>query len=575
MSRYFLILLISCTILIIPAEAQNQNTIQPNLKPGRVYNIKEVPESWFNFVFPSRTIWGENAVICWESFTPETSFGAEVGSLQSDECLIYVLKGPVTLNPGESKTVLHETDCFFLEKGNNCVLSSGFDSAELLVIQWPVIPMFVSMKFWQEKTLPPASISPSSAPSVPPGKVIRLRELGMSDIAKNVRGRFVQGKRGQICDLVYAPNAVFSPREATEEEYLYVLQGTLNKTINNETVSMKEGDVMYIPAGMVHGSKAGPYGCRIMALITPSRNEYAETYKKQSEKINKLVYPGAKPEVVIDGATTEPKITNLAEGPSWIHGKLFFSNQSAGIYVVDSDGSCKLITKDIETCGTTPLNNGNLAVCDLSQKRILEVSPEGKIIKTLADSARGLPAGNPNDIISDAKGGLYVTVNDFTGMLKQTNVVVYISSQGNLTRLINYNDIDFPNGIALSSDGSKLFIGSNETVVWMFDVHADGTISNKRPYAYINLAEKQIGRADAKSFADGMEIDSRGNLYITSQAGIQVFDNTGGYIGTIQIPSFISNLAFGGEDLKTLYITASGKVYSLKMNVPGLRYPLR
>jgi len=153
--------------------------------------------------------------------------------------------------------------------------------------------------------------------------------------------------------------------------------------------------------------------------------------------------------------------------------------------------------------------------------------------------------------------------------------VVYISSQGKLSKLTNYNDIDFPNGIALSSDCSKLYIGSNETVVWMFDVHADGTISNKRPFAYINLAVKQIGRADAKSLADGMEIDSQGNLFITSQAGIQVFDNTGGYIGTIQIPSFISNLAFGGEDLKTLYITASGKVYSLKMNVPGLRYPIR
>ena len=568
-------LLFAVILITIPIEAQEQNPGEPNLEPGKVYSLKELPESWFNFAFPSRTIWGKNAILCWESFDPGASFGAAVGSLQSEECLVFVLKGPVTLNPGKDETVLHETDGIFLEKGSDCNLTSGPDSAELLMIQWPVIPLFVSMNLWQQKTAPPAAIPPGAEPSVSPGKVLRLREFGMCDMAKNIRGRFIQGKRGQLCDLIFAPGAVFPPVQASEEEFLYVMQGTLEKTIDGKTVSMQEGTVMYIPVGIVHGAKAGPYGCRLMALITPARTAYMEAYKKQSEMIHTLMSPDVKPEVVVDGAATEPKITDLAEGPSWINGKLYFSNQSAGIHVVDSDGSCKLITKGIKTCGTTTLPNGNLAACDLSQKRIVEVSLEGKIVKTLADSASGLPAGNPNDIVSDTKGGFYVTVNDWTGKTEKTDVVVYIDPKGKVLRLTDYRDINFPNGIALSPDGSRLFIGSNETVIYVFDVHADGTISNKRPFAYINLGLRQIGRADAKSFADGMEIDSLGNLYIASQAGIQVFEATGGYIGTIQMPSFISNLAFGGEDGKTLYVTALGKVYSLKMNVPGQQYPTK
>jgi len=551
-----------------------QVNIEPNMEPGKVYNLDEIPKGWFDSYFPNRSIWGENVLLSWLSFAPEASYGAATGDLQAEECMIYVLKGPITLNPGDDEIVLHETDCTFLGKGDKCILTSGPDSAELLMIQWPVIPLFISMKMWQDKTEPLPAIPPLSKPLESQEEITRLREIGMLDIAKNVRGRFVQGKRGQICDLVLTSDAVFGPVKAAEEEFLYVLQGTLEKNINGKTVSMREGDVMYIPSGMVHGTKAGPYGCRVMVLITPARTEYADAFEKQGKKLDRLVSPGVKPEVYIDGSKTEPNFIG-AEGASWMNGKLYFSSQQSGVHAVDSDSSLKLITKDIGTCGTAPLPNGNLAVCDLTNKRIIEISTEGEIVKILADSKGGLPNGNPNDLTTDAKGGVYVTVNDWTGKGEKTDVVVYINPKGKLIRLTDYREINFPNGIVLSPDGSKLFVGSDETIVYMFDVQADGTISNKLPFAYINLGLQQIGKEDAKSMADGMIIDSAGNLYITSQAGVQVFDNSGGYLGTIQMPASASNIDFGGENLKTLFLTARDKVYSLKMNVAGVQYPIR
>ena len=61
-------------------------------------------------------------------------------------------------------------------------------------------------------------------------------------------------------------------------------------------------------------------------------------------------------------------------------------------------------------------------------------------------------------------------------------------------------------------------------------------------------------------------------LYVTSDAGVQIFNQVGEFIGTIQLPTFAANLSFGGTDMKTLYLTSGNKVYSLKMNVPGVSF---
>lgn len=561
-------LIIACSVISVTAVAQEQVKIEPNLEPGKVYNAVEMPESWYIGFLGAfgikgatiRTAWGKNFMMHQVIVCPESYFSIPYGI---EESLLYVIKGPLTFTEGEKNTLLHDSDCVFFGKYPRRNITTDLDKAEFLLVTWPVIPRYVSMKLMQAN--PPDAIPPSSEPSEAFGEVIRLSKLGMFTIAKNVLGRLVQGNRGQICDMVLLKNAVYPSLEASGEEFLFVLQGTLEKNIGRKTVTMKEGDAMYITKGMIHGAKAGPYGCRILSIISPARTEYAKAFKEQGKKLELIVSPGVKPKVLIENWQIY-----AAEGPSWINGKMYFSSQGYGVHVLNSDGTYKLITKSLRTCGTAPMPNGNLAVCDLAKLRVIELSPEGEIVKVLADSSSGLPDGNPNDLTVDAKGGIYVTVNDQWGKFQKSNVVVYINPKGKVLRLTDYQDIDFPNGIALSHDGSRLFVGSNETVVWMFDIQqADGTITNKRLFAYINLELYNVGMPGAKSKADGMKFDSDGNLYITSQNGIQVFDKAGGYIGTILIPTFVANLGFGGDDLKTLYLTGGQNIYTLKVNVPG------
>ncbi len=567
---FFLVFLL---ITLFVSDSLAQVNIEPNLDPGKVYNLGTLPKTWFDFVFPSRAIWGKNATICWFSYGPESSLPSS-GVVESEEYLIYVIKGPVTIQTNKGEKVLHDTDCVLFKKGDRCQVSTGPDSAELIEINWPVMPWIVSMKFFSDKTPTSTAIPPSTIPTLPPDSTICLRKIEKVTLGKNILGRLIQGERGQLCNFTLLADAVVPSVRSGGEEFLFVMRGSLEKDMNGETVQMNEGDVMYLPEGTVHGTKVGQYGCEILSLVTPVTGDYIDKYEQASKKIRNIV-PLVEPDVVVDGMKLDPIMSGNAEGPSWVNGKLYFSDQQAGVYVVNSDGSCKLITHDIRTCGTSPLPNGNLAVCDLTNKRVLEITLDGEIVKVLADSTNGLPKGNPNDLATDSKGGLYVTVNDFTGTLNKTNAIVYINPEGKLIRLTDYNDIFFPNGIALSADGSRLFVSSHEKVLWMFDVKDDGSISNKRPFAHFIPSDSQIGRANTMSMTDGIEIDALGNIYVATAmvGGIQVFGKTGKYIGTIKIPS--TNLVFGGEDLKTLYVTASGKVFSLKMNVPGMQYSVR
>jgi gluconolactonase len=70
---------------------------------------------------------------------------------------------------------------------------------------------------------------------------------------------------------------------------------------------------------------------------------------------------------------------------------------------------------------------------------------------------------------------------------------------------------------------------------------------------------------------DGMKVDVEGNLYITGGGGLWVVDPAGRHLGTIPFPELPANLAFGDDDLRSIYVTARTSIYRLRINVPGIR----
>src|SRR5262245_25563041 len=195
-------------------------------------------------------------------------------------------------------------------------------------------------------------------------------------------------------------------------------------------------------------------------------------------------------------------------------------------------------------------------------------------IQILADNYQGKPLQGPNDVTIDSKGRLFFT--DLPGA-----AVYRIDAPGKLTSILAAPDIQRPNGIQISPDDKTLYvIEANQAeggarMIRAYDLQPDGTVRNMR--VHYNFYP---GRS-----ADGMSIDTQGNLYasagmnqlrgtsetLATKTGVYVISPQGKLLKFIPIPEdFITNNAFGGPDMKTLYITAGKTLYKVRTDVAGL-----
>ena len=195
-------------------------------------------------------------------------------------------------------------------------------------------------------------------------------------------------------------------------------------------------------------------------------------------------------------------------------------------------------------------------------------------MEVLADNYQGKPFVGPNDVTIDSKGRLYFT--DLPG-----GAVYRFDGPGHLVRILAAPDVQRPNGIQISPDDKQLYlIEANQAeggarMIRAYDLRPDGTVANMR--VHYNFYP---GRS-----ADGMSIDTQGNLYasagmnqlrgtsetLANKAGVYVISPQGKLLKFIPIPEdFITNNAFGGPDMKTLYVTAGKTLYKVRTDVAGL-----
>ena len=195
-------------------------------------------------------------------------------------------------------------------------------------------------------------------------------------------------------------------------------------------------------------------------------------------------------------------------------------------------------------------------------------------MEVLADNYQGKPFVGPNDVTIDGKGRLYFT--DLTG-----GAVYRIDGLGQLARILAVPEIQRPNGIQISPDDKQLYLieangaAGGARLIRAYDLHPDGTVGNMR--VHYNFSP---GRS-----ADGMSIDTQGNLYasagmnqlrgtsetLDTKTGVYVISPQGKLLKFIPIPEdFITNNAFGGPDMKTLYVTAGKTLYKVRTDVAGL-----
>ena len=195
-------------------------------------------------------------------------------------------------------------------------------------------------------------------------------------------------------------------------------------------------------------------------------------------------------------------------------------------------------------------------------------------VEVLADQVDGKPLIGPNDVTIDGKGRLYFT--DLPG-----GAVYRIDAPGKVARILAAPDVQRPNGIQVSPDDRKLYLieangaQGGARMIRSYDLQADGTVRNMK--VHYNFYP---GRS-----ADGMSIDTQGNLYasagmnqlrgtsetLDNKTGVYVISPEGKLLKFIPIPEdFITNNAFGGPDMKTLYVTAGKTLYKVRTEIAGL-----
>src|SRR5439155_2640351 len=124
-----------------------------------------------------------------------------------------------------------------------------------------------------------------------------------------------------------------------------------------------------------------------------------------------------------------------------------------------------------------------------------------------------------------------------------------------------------PNGIAVSPDERHLYVGNwdpRRKVVMRHDVAADGSVSG-------GAVLHDMTDAPGEDAIDGIKVDERGNLYVCGPGGIWVLSPQGERLGLLELPENPHNLAWGGDDARTLYVTALTSVYRMRLGIPGVR----
>src|SRR5581483_2605006 len=276
-----------------------------------------------------------------------------------------------------------------------------------------------------------------------------------------------------------------------------------------------------------------------------------------------------------EDATIECVATGFrfTEGPIWFAEEkhLLFSDIPANqILKLTSDRRVEIFRQPSgNSNGLTRDKERRLIACEHSNRRITRTEKDGSIT-VLADKFQCKRLNSPNDVVVKSDGAIYFTDPPYgikPDQQEQPIQGVYRLSPDGRELIVVATDFERPNGLAFSPDEKKLYIddSSHRRHIRVFDVQADGSLSNGRIFHDMNVREA--------GSPDGMKVDIYGNIYCTGAGGVWVFDPEGNHLGIIVTPEKPSNCAWGGEDWKSLYITACTSVYKIQVNIPGIKVP--
>lgn len=257
------------------------------------------------------------------------------------------------------------------------------------------------------------------------------------------------------------------------------------------------------------------------------------------------------------------------EGPEAdAEGNIYFTDiPNNKIHIWTTDGELKLFRDNSGGANGLYFDQyENLFICEGVNRQVTMIDKDGNKA-VIADRYDGKRFNSPNDLWIDPKGGIYFTdprYGSHDGRELDGFWVFYITpDRQNVIKVID--DLEKPNGVLGSPDGKRLYVADRSgNANWTYDINADGTLSNKQFFS--------------EEGSDGMTMDSRGNIYISSPRNepdyaVSIYSPEGEKLGEIITPEKPGNMHFGGKDGRTLFIPARTSLYAIDMLVEGAVTP--
>ena len=223
--------------------------------------------------------------------------------------------------------------------------------------------------------------------------------------------------------------------------------------------------------------------------------------------------------------------------------------------------------------GLTRDLQGRLLAAEHDSRRVTRQEPDGSIT-VVANSFNGQRLNRPNDVIVKSDGAIYFT-DPWTSPLPReqwdltfSGVYRVTPDLGTLTLLVG--DFIVPNGLAFSPDESVLYINdTRKGHIRAFDMLPNGTLAIQSERVFADLS------GDRPGVPDGMKVDVEGNVYCGGSGGVWVLDPSGKHLGTIAHgETATTNVAFGGDDWKTLFFTSRNTLGSVQCKIAGAPVPV-
>jgi gluconolactonase len=369
---------------------------------------------------------------------------------------------------------------------------------------------------------------------------------------------------GQFVKGFNAPNRVVIAREAVPGQRIQIAVFGANGPLSNPP-----GNFVWVRSATLDFFKRGRLGLLGETKAAVTRIDPA---------LDAIVPDGLMVEKLAGGFI-------FTEGPVWVpDGYLLFSDPNANtIYRWTPDGQVSVFrTKsgysgfDVAEYGQPGSNGitldseGRVTIDEHGNRRVVRIEKTGAVT-VVADRFEGKRLNSPNDLVYRSDGTLFFTdppfglPKAFDDHRKELPFSGVYSLKDGILRLVS-KDLTGPNGIAFSPDERFLYVANwdeKRKVVMRYRVNADATLEKGDVFF-------DMTAAPGEDALDGIKVDVRGNLYVSGPGGLWILSPEGKHLGTIAGPEHPHNLAWGGDDGRTLFLTAQTGLYRIHLKIPGV-----